>query len=145
MFNPFLAGYFNVNYLGFLFLSFLKKKEAWTSTVLTRPRNAHSAYSTWGVKYPHGWWAHSARASQEKAPSCSFFITANLVKPTPTQVWYNVDSTPYPVWKKKMSLAKSNKPLSADVKQENKIAQWAINHFSLYKLTDTISICESGS
>lgn len=44
-----------------------------------------------------------------------------------------------------MSLAKSNKPPSAEVKQENKIAQQAINHFSLYKLTDTIGTPESGS
>lgn len=39
-----------------------------------------------------------------------------------------------------MSLAKSNKPLSADVKQENKTAQQAINHFSFYKLSDTLSV-----
>ena len=44
-----------------------------------------------------------------------------------------------------MSLAKSNKPPSADVKQENKIVQKAINHFIFHKLTDIISIPESGS
>lgn len=39
-----------------------------------------------------------------------------------------------------MSLAKSNKTPSVDVKQVNKTAQEAINHFSFYKLTDTIDI-----
>lgn len=49
MFNSFLARYFNVNYLDFLFLSFLEKKEVQTSFLLTMPRNASSALSTWGV------------------------------------------------------------------------------------------------
>lgn len=39
-----------------------------------------------------------------------------------------------------MSLAKSNKLHSADLKQENKTAQSAINHFSFYKLSDTLSL-----
>ena len=74
MFNPLLASYFNVNYLGFLFLSFSKKKEVQTSTLLTMPRNANSALSTLGYKYPHGWWAHLSRASQQKFWSCSLSL-----------------------------------------------------------------------
>lgn len=44
-----------------------------------------------------------------------------------------------------MSLAKCNKLPSADTNQENKIAQLAINHFSFFKLTDTMDIPECGS
>lgn len=44
-----------------------------------------------------------------------------------------------------MTLAKSNKLLSADVKQEWKIAQWTMNRFSSHKQADTVRIPESVS
>lgn len=55
----------------------------------------------------------------------------------------NVDSAPYPVRKNVLNQIQQTK--FVDVNQEDKIAQYTINHFSFYKLTDTISIPESGS
>lgn len=97
-FNPLLASYFNVNYLSFLFLSVLKKEEIQTCTLLTMPSMPALHSQAWSANTPHGWWARSHQTLPGKA-LILLFVMANLAKPTPTQVWYNIDSTPYPVRK----------------------------------------------
>lgn len=134
MFNLLLSSYYSVNYSDFLFLSFLKKKNAQTSTLLTTARPARPARSAWSL-HVHMEGAAPATSSQKVFSSCSSWMLIVLCQLLTGGIHCSFSSE-----KIKMSLTKSNKLPSLDVKQENKIAQWAVEHFSFYRLSDTTSI-----
>lgn len=83
VFNPLLASYFNVNYLGFLFLSFFKKERSTAQHSVDNAKEWQLCALSEGYKYHrHG---ELLQTQPGKVPIL-FFIAANLVKPTPTQV-----------------------------------------------------------
>lgn len=83
MFNPLLASYFNVNYLGFLFLSFFKKERSTAQHSVDNAKECQLCTLKEGYKYHmHG---ELLQTQPGKVPIL-FFIAENLVQPTPTQV-----------------------------------------------------------